>query len=134
MSTSDQANEGEGNRTAAREYNKAQSDFARSGRVKKAAEDAAVAVDGPEGEELRRAEEKGKQHSARRGSSPEALSFWRSAAGPFRLSRGAPCLSGPRLIRCASNLVRAAEIFRGDGLQPPSLRATPPDVCRPDAK
>jgi hypothetical protein len=58
-----QANEGEGNRTAAREYNKAQSDFAKSGKVQQAAEDAAVAVDGPEGEELRRAEEKGKQHS-----------------------------------------------------------------------
>ncbi|MFL5289757.1 MAG: hypothetical protein ACJ8AW_54565 [Rhodopila sp.] len=56
-------NEGEGNRSAAREYNKAQSDFARSGRVQQAAEDAAVAVDGPEGEELRQAEEKGKQHS-----------------------------------------------------------------------
>ncbi|MBS0638820.1 MAG: hypothetical protein U1E70_07940 [Acetobacteraceae bacterium] len=58
-----QANEGEGNKTAAQEYNKAQSEFAKSGKVQQAAEDAAVAVDGPEGEELRKAEEKGKQHA-----------------------------------------------------------------------
>ncbi len=66
MSTSkpgQSTNEGEGSRTAARDYNQAQTEFARSGKVQQAAQDAAVAVDGPEGEELRRAEEKAKQHS-----------------------------------------------------------------------
>jgi hypothetical protein len=58
-----QANEGEGNHTAAREYNKAQADFAKSGKVKPAAEDAAAAVDGPEGADLRKAEELGRRHA-----------------------------------------------------------------------
>jgi len=56
-------NEGEGNRTAAREYNKASEAFAKSGKVDKAAHDAERAVEGAEGEELRRAEEAGKRHS-----------------------------------------------------------------------
>jgi hypothetical protein len=58
-----QQNEGEGNHTAAREFNKAQTDFAKSGKVKPAAEDAAAAVDGPEGAGLRKAEELGRRHS-----------------------------------------------------------------------
>ncbi len=57
------ANEGEGNRTAAREYNKATRDFVASGKVKPAAEAAARAVSGPEAEKLRQAEEEGKRHS-----------------------------------------------------------------------
>ena len=60
-----QRNEGEGNHTAAREFNKAQSSFAKSGKVKPAAEDAAAAVDGPEGEELRQAEQLGRRHAHR---------------------------------------------------------------------
>ncbi|MGE0224284.1 MAG: hypothetical protein AB7F35_26130 [Acetobacteraceae bacterium] len=59
----EQRNEGEGNKTAAREYNQAQKDFVNSGKVEGAAEQAARDVDGPEGEALRRAEEKGKAHS-----------------------------------------------------------------------
>jgi hypothetical protein len=61
MST--QKNEGEGNRTAAKQYNDAQKSFAESGKVDPAAKDAARAVDGPEGAELRKAEEVGKRHS-----------------------------------------------------------------------
>jgi hypothetical protein len=56
-----QKNEGEGNKTAAREYNQAQERFVKDGQWKDAAKDAARAVDGPEGEELRRAEEKGRK-------------------------------------------------------------------------
>jgi hypothetical protein len=61
MST--QKNEGEGNQTAAKKYNDAQRSFAQSGKVEPAAKDAARAVDGPEGAELRKAEEAGKRHA-----------------------------------------------------------------------
>ncbi len=53
-------NQGEGNKTAARNYDKATEAFVKSGKVEKAAQDAKKAVDGPEGDELRAAEEKGK--------------------------------------------------------------------------
>jgi hypothetical protein len=59
----EQKNEGEGNRTAAKQYNAEQKSFVESGKVKPAADDAAKAVDGPEGAELRKAEELGKRHS-----------------------------------------------------------------------
>jgi hypothetical protein len=58
-----QKNEGEGNRTAARQYNEAQKRFADSGKVDAAAKDAAKAVDGPEGSELHKAEQIGKRHA-----------------------------------------------------------------------
>jgi hypothetical protein len=60
--------EGEGNYTAAKRYDDAQKKFAQSGKVGPAAEDAAKAVDGPEGPELRKAEELGKRHA--RGEDP----------------------------------------------------------------
>ena len=56
-------NEGEGNRTAARAYNEGVAKTERSGKIDEKAREAAKAVDGPEGEELRRAEEAGKRHS-----------------------------------------------------------------------
>ena len=59
-----QPNEGEGNKTAAREYNQATEQYVRSGRVPKAADEAKRAVEGPEGKDLRSAEE-----AAKRGSS-----------------------------------------------------------------
>ena len=58
-----QANEGEGNRTAAREYNKGVQDFMKTGQVEKKAREAADALDGPEATRLREAEEAGKKHS-----------------------------------------------------------------------
>lgn len=58
--TPEQRNEGEGNRTAARQYNADQKKFAESGQAAIAAEEARKAVEGPEGDELRRAEEKGR--------------------------------------------------------------------------
>ena len=64
-----QKNEGEGNHTAARQYNEAQKRFAESGKVEAAAKDAARAVDGPEGSELRKSEELGKRHA--RGEDPQ---------------------------------------------------------------
>jgi hypothetical protein len=59
-----QRNEGEGNRTAARQYNHAQRDFARSGKVEEKANEARKAVDGVEADELRDAELVGKRHVA----------------------------------------------------------------------
>ena len=58
-----QQNEGEGNKTAAKQYNDEQKKFAESGKVGPAAKDAAEAVDGAEGAELRKAEDIGKQHA-----------------------------------------------------------------------
>ncbi len=58
-----QKNEGEGNKTAARQYNKETREFVKSGQVDKAADEAAKAVSGPEREELERAEDKGRSHA-----------------------------------------------------------------------
>ena len=55
-------NEGEGNRTAARQYNEATKRFVDSGRVPEKAEEARRAVDGPEGASLKAAEKAGKSH------------------------------------------------------------------------
>lgn len=54
-------NEGEGNRTAARHYNKDTRDFVESGKVEKSAEKARRAVESDDGEELKRAEQQGKK-------------------------------------------------------------------------
>jgi hypothetical protein len=59
-----QANEGEGNKTAARHYNEAQASFARSGKVAGKAREARDAIDGAEGRELDKAAAEGKSHSA----------------------------------------------------------------------
>jgi hypothetical protein len=58
------ANEGEGNRTAARRYNKEQQRFAQSGGVADAASEAVRALDSDEKQELERAEATGKSHIA----------------------------------------------------------------------
>jgi hypothetical protein len=57
---SKQSNEGEGNRTAAREYNDAAHRFVQSGRVQESSERAKSAVEGSEKAELDRAEKVGK--------------------------------------------------------------------------
>lgn len=57
------ANEGEGNRTAARRFNEAERKFVEEGKVAAKAKEAKEALEGPEADELRRAEEIGKQHS-----------------------------------------------------------------------
>jgi hypothetical protein len=54
-----QANEGEGNKTAARNFNREQREFAKSGQVGKKAKEAEKAMSGPEAEALRRAEREG---------------------------------------------------------------------------
>jgi hypothetical protein len=59
----EQKNEGEGNRTAAREYNKDTTAFTKSGRVDQKAHEAEAALGGAEGDALRKAEAKGKSHS-----------------------------------------------------------------------
>jgi hypothetical protein len=63
-----QKNEGEGNRTAARQYNKAQTAFANSGKVGPAAQRAKKALDSSEGQELKRAEETGRARAENRRS------------------------------------------------------------------
>ncbi|MFM9844315.1 MAG: hypothetical protein ACKVOI_15250 [Dongiaceae bacterium] len=67
----EQRNEGEGNRTAARVYNRATKEFARSGQVEKQAKRAKQALDGPQRAELERAEQAGKSKS--RGEDPAVL-------------------------------------------------------------
>jgi hypothetical protein len=57
---STQENEGEGNRTAAREYNDSAHRFVQSGRVQESSEQAKSAVEGGEKAELERAEKVGK--------------------------------------------------------------------------
>jgi hypothetical protein len=59
----DQRNEGEGNKTAARQYNKAQKEFVEKGQVDQKAHEAEKALEGDEGRELERAEAEGKRHS-----------------------------------------------------------------------
>lgn len=54
-----QKNEGEGNRTAARRYNKDTEEFIDSGKVEKSAEKARRAVEGNEKDALKRAEKEG---------------------------------------------------------------------------
>ena len=63
------SNEGEGNKTAAREYNEAQQRFVKSGQVEGAARDAERAIDGAERQELLDAEAAGKSRAA--GEDPE---------------------------------------------------------------
>lgn len=56
-------NEGEGNRTAAMQYNEAQKKFVESGKVEAAAKDAEHALETDEAEDLKQAEEKGRAHA-----------------------------------------------------------------------
>jgi hypothetical protein len=56
--------EGEGSSTGAKQYDDEAERFARSGKVDKAAEEAASAFDAGEGSELREAEQEGKRHAA----------------------------------------------------------------------
>jgi hypothetical protein len=58
-----QPNEGEGSRTAAREYDRAAEKFAKSGKVEEKAREARDAVDSSEGPELERAEAEGRRHA-----------------------------------------------------------------------
>ena len=60
--TRDQHNEGEGNRTAARKYNKAQRQFVRAGKVDEQAHAAEKALDSAERSELEKAELVGRRH------------------------------------------------------------------------
>lgn len=63
-----QRNEGEGNRTAARAYNEATKRFVQSEDVESKAREAQRDLEGPKGDELRRAEAKGK--SKAKGEDP----------------------------------------------------------------
>ena len=62
-------NEGEGNRTADRQYRQGVQDHVQHHDVQGDAQRARDAVDGPEGKELRRAEEEGKSHA--KGEDPQ---------------------------------------------------------------
>jgi uncharacterized protein (TIGR02284 family) len=69
LMTGKQRNEGEGNKTAAKEYNEATTKFAHSGKVEQKAQDAARARSGAERQELDRAEQAGKSHA--KGEDPQ---------------------------------------------------------------
>jgi|KBSSwiStaDraftv2_1062776.scaffolds.fasta_scaffold415594_2 hypothetical protein len=58
-----QRNEGEGNRTAARAYNKATRDYVAAGKVGTAAAAARRALESPEGKSLKAAEAKGRSRA-----------------------------------------------------------------------
>ena len=58
-----QRNEGEGNKTAAREYNRETTAFAQSGQVEGKAREAKQAIEGDEADALRAAEREGKSHA-----------------------------------------------------------------------
>jgi hypothetical protein len=58
-----QRNEGEGNKTAAREYNRETTAFTKSGQVEGKAQEAKQAMDGKEADAMRKAEREGKSHS-----------------------------------------------------------------------
>jgi hypothetical protein len=64
-------NEGEGNRTAARQYNEAQRKFVESGKVEPAAKDAEHALETDEAEALERAEKEGRSHAKPHGQERE---------------------------------------------------------------
>jgi hypothetical protein len=55
--------EGEGNYTAAREYDREVEKTAKSGKVERKAKAAKRAVEGSEGDQLRRAEDEGQRHA-----------------------------------------------------------------------
>jgi hypothetical protein len=56
-------NEGEGSKSAARRYAESTQAFIESGKVDEAAHNASDALEGPEGEELRRAEQETKNRA-----------------------------------------------------------------------
>jgi hypothetical protein len=58
-----QRNEGEGNKTAAREYNRETTKFTKSGQVEAKAREAKQAMQGGESDAMRKAEREGKSHS-----------------------------------------------------------------------
>jgi len=60
-----QRNEGEGNKTAARRFNKKEREFVKSGKVEQAAEEAKRAVEGSEAEALKQAEREGLKKARR---------------------------------------------------------------------
>lgn len=64
-----QANEGEGNRTAARAFNREQQAFAQTGPVEQKAREAEAALAGAERKPLKKAERAGRRRS--RGEDPE---------------------------------------------------------------
>lgn len=66
---SQQANEGEGNRTAAREFNREQHAFAQRGPVEQKAREAESALGGAERKSLKKAERAGRRRSL--GEDPE---------------------------------------------------------------
>ena len=58
-----EGNQGEGNKGAAKAYNEDTKEFAQGGRVEEQARKAREDLEGPKGDELRRAEEKGRSRA-----------------------------------------------------------------------
>jgi hypothetical protein len=76
-------NEGEGNRTAARRYNDAQRRFVQSGKVEDKAREAEQSLDSSERRELERAEATGKRHIAE-----EDPAITRKSLGGYLIATG----------------------------------------------
>ena len=62
-------NEGEGSQSGARDYDERTRKFVESGQVEKKAKEAEKAIESPEGDALRKAEEEGKKHA--KGEDPK---------------------------------------------------------------
>jgi hypothetical protein len=60
--TPDFQNQGEGNIEAGRRFNKAETEFAKSGNVSEVAQDARRAIESPENDELEKAKAEGLSH------------------------------------------------------------------------
>jgi hypothetical protein len=75
-----QRNEGEGSRTAARDYNRRTTAFVKTGRARKSARRARAALDTPEATQLREAEIKGKAQA--RGEDPQLYKKGRPGVDP----------------------------------------------------
>lgn len=75
-----QRNEGEGSRTAARQYNRRTKAFMKTGRARKSAKRARTALDTPEATRLREAEIKGKAQA--RGEDPQLYKKGRPGIDP----------------------------------------------------
>ena len=63
MADEPDTNEGEGSRTAAKDYNERTEQFMKNDDVEARAREAAAALDSEEGEELRKAEDQGRAHA-----------------------------------------------------------------------
>ena len=90
----EQKNEGEGNRTAARQYNEAQRRFVKSGKVEEKAKEAERAIAGREGDRLREAELVGKRHTHEEDPEVQRRARAPTPTLPRKRGREGPAIAG----------------------------------------